>query len=70
MSTAAREAVSGGSWEEATRVLRGYYEAVLAGQPRGEDSRTLRPWADRDQEQANAVGQIGAGELVAEAAEG
>jgi hypothetical protein len=33
MPQAARAAVAGASWAEATRVLRGYYEAVLAGEP-------------------------------------
>lgn len=54
MSAAAREAVAGASWPDATRVLRGYYEDVLAGRPVDDSPARLRPWLDSEPEKAIA----------------
>lgn len=54
MSGAAHDAVAGASWPEATRVLREYYEAVLAGRPLDDVACSLRPWLADEREEAIA----------------
>jgi glycosyltransferase involved in cell wall biosynthesis len=54
MSAAAREAVAGASWPDATRVLRGYYEDVLAGRPVDDAPARLRPWLESEPEKVIA----------------
>jgi glycosyltransferase involved in cell wall biosynthesis len=54
MSAAAREAVAGASWPEATRVLRGYYGDVLAGRPVDDSPARLRPWLESEPEKVIA----------------